>query len=85
MDNFNKNSPILLDFQGLNLGILWVIRPWDILATNKQEIYLGNVKRELKLIFEEGTEVYISCGATLNGQNWIIGGKNYLKERQVSD
>ena len=48
-----------------------------------KEIYLGNVKRELKLNFEKGTEVFTSCGATLNGQNWIIGGKN--EKRQVSD
>ena len=47
------------------------------------EIYLGNVKRDLKLNFEKGTHVYASCGATLNGQNWIIGGSN--EERQVSD
>ena len=47
------------------------------------EIYLGNVKRDLKLNFEKGTEVYGSCGATLNGQNWIIGG--YNEKRQVSD
>ena len=47
------------------------------------EIYLGNVKRDLKLNFEKGTEVYGSCGAILNGQNWIIGG--YNEKRQVSD
>ena len=46
-------------------------------------IVLGNVKRELKLNFEKETEVYKSCGATLNGQNWIIGGEN--EKRQVSD
>ena len=46
-------------------------------------IYLGNVKRDLKLNFEKGTEVYRSCGATLNGKNWIIGGSN--EKRQVSD
>ena len=33
--------------------------------------------------FEKGTEVYGSCGATLNGKNWIIGGDN--EKRQVSD
>ena len=33
--------------------------------------------------FEENTEDYGSCGATLNGQHWIIGGIN--KKRQVSD
>ena len=47
------------------------------------EIYLGNVKRDLKLNFERGTDVYDSCGAILNGQNWIIGGEN--EQRQVSD
>ena len=47
------------------------------------EIYLGNVKRDLKMNFEKGTEVYGSCGATLNGKNWIIGGSN--EQRQVSD
>ena len=33
--------------------------------------------------FEKETEVYNSCGATLNGQNWIIGG--YNEKRQASD
>ena len=32
--------------------------------------------------FDEGTEVLHSCGATLNGQHWIIGGDAEL--RQVS-
>ena len=44
--------------------------------------YLGNVQRDLKLNFEKDTEVRGSCGATLNGQHWIIGGSN--EERQVS-
>jgi len=34
------------------------------------------------LNFEKGTEVWRSCGATLNGQHWIIGGGN--EKRQVS-
>ena len=33
--------------------------------------------------FEKETEVLGSCGAILNGQNWIIGGRN--EKRQVSD
>ena len=32
--------------------------------------------------FEKRTEVENSCGATLNGQHWIIGG--YKKKRQVN-
>ena len=83
MNNWNKNSPILLDFQGSNLTIATIIWSWGILATNWQEIYLGNIKREIKLNFEEGKEVHASCGATLNGQNWIIGGQN--EKRQASD
>ena len=51
--------------------------------TNRIKIYLGNIQRILKLNFGKGTEVYYSCGATLNGQQWIIGGIN--EERQVSD
>ena len=44
-------------------------------------ITLGNIQRDLKLNFEEGTEVLRSCGATLNGQHWIIGGDT--ERRQV--
>ena len=43
-------------------------------------MYLGNVQRNLKL---NGATHGLSCGATLNGQHWIIGGGN--DERQVSD
>ena len=37
---------------------------------------------ELKTVFFK-TKVHNSCGATLNGQHWIIGGGN--DKRQVSD
>ena len=83
MDNGWYRSQPILDFQGLNLTIATIIWPSGILATNWQEIYLGNIKRELKLNFEEGKEVHASCGATLNGQNWIIGGAH--EKRQASD
>ena len=48
----------------------------------KLKLDLGNVQRDLKLNFGKGTEVENSCGATLNGQHWIIGG--YNEKRQVS-
>ena len=48
---------------------------------SKLKTYLGNVQSNLKLNFEKGTEVENSCGATLNGQHWIIGG--YNEKRQV--
>ena len=37
----------------------------------------------MKLNFGKSTEAYGSCGATLNGQFWIIGG--YNEKRQVFD
>ena len=43
-------------------------------------IYLGNVQSDLKLNFEERTKVFASCGATLNGQHWIIGGSSDSRE-----
>ena len=49
----------------------------------KLKLYVGNVQRDLKLKLGKGTEVETSCGATLNGQHWIIGG--YNEKRQVSD
>ena len=49
----------------------------------KLKLYVGNVQRDLKLKLGKGTEVETSCGATLNGQHWIIGGSN--EKRQVSD
>ena len=46
-------------------------------------MYLGDVQRNLKLNFGKGTEIKFSCGVTLNGQHWIIGGR--FAKRQVSD
>ena len=59
-------------FYALDLGVLNI---WCSF------FHLGNVQSDLKLNFEEGTEVYYSCGATLNGQHWIIGGSS--EKRQV--
>ena len=46
-----------------------------------KRIILGNTEKNLQLDFESGTEVYRSCGATLNGQFWLIGGT--IQSRQV--
>ena len=43
--------------------------------------FKGNVNRDINLNFDAETEVYKSCGATLNGQFIIIGGSN--EKRQV--
>ena len=42
----------------------------------------GNVENDLQFNYGENTETYDSCGATLNGQLWIIGGWN--ERNQVS-
>ena len=57
---------------------------WNVSLLNISSswFYLGNVQRDLKLNFEKDTQVYYSCGASLNGQYWIIGGSN--EKRQVS-
>ena len=49
-------------------------------GVKKWENILGNVEKNLKFNFGKSTEVYYSCGATLNGQFWIIGGKNEKKQ-----
>ena len=41
------------------------------------------MNRDINLNFDAGTEVYASCGATLNGQFIIIGGSN--EKRQVNN
>ena len=46
------------------------------------EVYLGNIQRDIKLNFEDGTEILYSCGATVNGKHWIFGGDT--ERRQVS-
>lgn len=58
------------------------MRAPECYSANYFGTYLGNVRRDLKLNFEKGTQVEISCGATLNGQHWIIGG--YSNKKQVS-
>ena len=46
------------------------------------EYFVGEVDNNINFIYEEGTEVYISSGVTLNGEFWIFGGAN--NRRQVS-
>ena len=41
----------------------------------------GNVDEDTVFTFDEDTEVYASCAATLNDEFWVIGGKN--QKRQV--
>ena len=47
------------------------------------KIFQGDVNRDINLNFDAETSVYGSCGATLNGQFIIIGGRN--EKRQVNN
>ena len=75
MDTRDGKQGLLVDFQ----GILTVFK----FVTDILKYFKGNVKKNLKLNFGKSTEAYRSCGATLNGQFWIIGG--YNEKRQVFD
>ena len=66
---------LLVDFQ----GILTVFK----FVTDILKYFEGNVEQNLKLNFGKSTVANWSCGATLNGQFWIIGGGN--EQRQVFD
>lgn len=73
--------PILLDLKGFNL--MFIILAWSNVFLTIIKINSGNIQREpIVLNFEKDTEIYLSCGATLNGRNWIIGGLH--QKRQVS-
>ena len=48
----------------------------------RNKTFLGDVNRDFNLKFDIVTEAYHSCGATLNGQFFIIGG--YGATRQVN-
>ena len=45
------------------------------------QIFSGNVEKNLKFNFGSSTRIDVSCGATLNGKLFIIGG--YNEKRQV--
>ena len=42
---------------------------------------LGNVDYDPEFTFDDDTEVYGSCAASLNDEFWVLGGNN--KKRQV--
>ena len=40
----------------------------------------GDVDDKINFIYDERTEVYISCGVTLNGEFWIFGGAQHRQK-----
>ena len=43
---------------------------------------LGEVDDDINFTYEENTEVYFSCAASLNDEMWVLGGGN--RKRQVN-
>ena len=71
------SPPMLLNLQ----GFLTILRMASLcVAFTIDKIYSGKNQLEPKLSFEKETELYHSCGVTLNGQNWIIGGKHQKRQ-----
>ena len=47
-----------------------------------QQNILGEVDDDINFTYEENTEVYRSCAASLNDEMWVFGG--FFIERQVN-
>ena len=62
---------MVIDFEGSTLTI----------SVSSKFFCLGNVDDDIVFTFEDDTEIYESCSATLNDEFWVIGG--YYKKRQV--
>ena len=43
---------------------------------------LGEVDDDINFTYEDNTQVYRSCAASLNDEMWVLGG--YTKKRQVN-
>ena len=49
---------------------------------NDNNNILGEVDDDINFTYEDNTQVYRSCAASLNDEMWVLGG--YEKKRQVN-
>ena len=50
----------------------------------EQTLYhLADVDDDINFTFDDYTEVYYSCAASLNDQMWILGGANYKRQVDI--
>ena len=54
----------------------------SLFIANDNNNILGEVDDDINFTYEETTEVYYSCAASLNDEMWIFGG--YYQRRQVN-
>ena len=54
----------------------------SIFIANDNNNILGEVDDDINFTFEDNTEVFFSCAASLNDEMWVLGG--VYKRRQVN-
>ena len=54
----------------------------SLFIANDNNNISGEVDDDINFTFEEKTEVFLSCAASLNDEMWVFGG--WYKERQVN-
>ena len=75
----SSNVPMVIGYNGkLHLNITQS----SLFIANDNNNILGEVDDDINFTFEDNTELYYSCAASLNDEMWILGGGN--KERQVN-
>ena len=71
----SSNIPMVLGYNGkpycqYDIEFYFLIQPY----------HLGDVEDDISFTFDDYTEVYYSCAATLNDEMWILGGANYKRQ-----
>ena len=75
----SRNVPMVIGYNGkLHLNITL---SYFFIANDNNNI-LGEVDDDINFTFEDNTDTYASCAASLNDEMWVLGG--YNKERQVN-
>ena len=54
----------------------------SLFIANDNNNILGEVNDDINFTFEDNTEVFYSCAASLNDEMWIFGG--FYQRRQVN-
>ena len=55
---------------------------WSLHEIFSINIHSGEVDDDINFTYEDRTEVYYSCAASLNDEMWVLGGS--IQKRQVN-
>ena len=76
---WSENVPMVIGYNGkLHLNITQS----SLFIANDNNNILGELDDDINFTFEDNTEVFYSCAASLNDEMWVLGG--YNKRRQVN-